>query len=108
MLFWDEMRVGGLDQIRHRWAPRGMKLVQKVAMRFEWVYLVLAVAPGRGEIWWTWIPTMGAESHKKALEAAAQATGMEAVIWDRAPGHRAKALAGVAVRRIYLPLTRRS
>ena len=33
----------------------------------------------------------------------AQATGMVAVIWDRAPGHRAKALEGVAVRRIYLP-----
>jgi len=103
VLFWDEMRLGGLDQVRHRWAPRGMKLVQKVEMRFEWTYLVLAVAPGSGEIWWTWIADMRAESHKQALEAAVQATGMAAVIWDRAPGHRAKALEGVPVRRIYLP-----
>ena len=80
-----------------------MKLVQKVEMRFEWTYLVLAVAPGSGEIWWTWIADMRAESHKQALEAAVQATGMAAVIWDRAPGHRAKALEGVPVRRIYLP-----
>jgi hypothetical protein len=37
----DEMRLGLHGQVRRRWAPRGIKLRQRVEVRYEWRYLTL-------------------------------------------------------------------
>ena len=101
-MFWDEMRLGCIGQVRRRWAPRGLKVVQKVRVAYEWRYLVLAVAPCTGQLWWTWLEDMGAESLQRALEQAKKEIRLEVVIWDRAPGHRARCL-GATVERIFQP-----
>ena len=42
-LYWgDEMRLGLIGQVRRLWAPRGVKVVQAVEYKREWLYLNLS------------------------------------------------------------------
>lgn len=60
-------------------APRGVKVVQRLQLRYEWSYLVLAVSPLTGEIRWEWVERMKKEQLLPVLEKWA----LEAVVWDR-------------------------
>jgi DDE superfamily endonuclease len=93
--FADEMRLGLHGRVRRVWAPRGVKVRQRVQLRYEWRYLALAVDPLAGTLRWRWLPNL----RKEAVAAAAsdwKADGLAAIVWDGAPGHRAKAVRAVA------------
>jgi transposase len=90
------MRVGLMGQVRRRWTPRGVKLRQRVAFGRVWRYLVLAVDGIRGELRWSWIENMKGESIEKAVRVWKE-EGVEAVVWDRAGGHRTKKVREVGV-----------
>jgi hypothetical protein len=95
----DEMRLGLRGQTRKVLAPKGVKVVQPVQLVYEWSYLVLAVSPLSGEIKWEWIERMRQEYIRPVLEGWA----LEAVVWDKAPSHRAKSLAELGTTRVFLP-----
>ncbi len=98
LFFGDEMRVGLLGQVRRRWAPRGVKLRQRVQFGRVWRYLALAVDGRRGRLSWTWTENMKGESIAQTVRTWKE-TAVEAVVWDRAGGHRT-----IAVRQVGLPL----
>lgn len=98
-LFWgDEMRVGLLGQVRRRWTPRGVKLRQRVQFGRVWRYLALAVEGRQGRLAWTWTENMKGVSLAQAVRHWQEAA-VEAVVWDRAGGHRTH-----IVRAVGLPL----
>ena len=73
--------------------------MQRLQLRYEWSYLILAVSPLSGEIRWEWIERMRKEQIRPVLERWA----LETVVWDRAPSHRAKILGELPTTRVYLP-----
>jgi DDE superfamily endonuclease len=102
-LAWgDEMRVGLCGQVRRVWAPRGVKVRQRVQWARVWRYLALTVNGLRGEMSWTWIANMKKESIAGAVREW-QKAGVEAVVWDRAGGHQAHLVREVGVRLIAQP-----
>jgi hypothetical protein len=98
LAFGDEMRVGLCGQVRRVWAPRGVKVRQRVQLRREWRYLALAVDGLRGTLRWCWIASMQGAAIAEAVKYW-QDQGLEAVVWDGASGHR-----GPAVRQVGLTL----
>ncbi len=95
----DEMRLGLRGQTRRVLAPKGAKVVQRLQLRYEWSYLVLAVSPLTGELRWEWIERMRQEHLRPVLER----WNLEVVVWDRAPSHRAKSLKELETARVFLP-----
>lgn len=95
----DELRLGLRGQTRKVLAPKGVKVVQRLQLRYEWSYLVLAVSPLTGEIRWEWVERMRKEQILPVLER----WSLEAVVWDRAPSHRAKVLGELPTKRVFLP-----
>lgn len=82
------MRLGLLGQVRRVWAPRGVKIRQALEMTYEWEYLNLVVNGLEGTLYWEWTVDMKGSSIAEALTTM-QDKGIEAIVWDRAPGHRA-------------------
>jgi DDE superfamily endonuclease len=96
-LYWgDEMRIGLLGQVRRRWSPRGMKLRQRVTFGRVWRYLALVVDGIQGQLHWCWMANMKGESIAQAVGAWKEQE-VEAVVWDRAGGHRTKLVQDVGV-----------
>ena len=87
----DEMRLGLISQVRRVWAPVGLKIVQKIQITYTYIYLHLAVDGINGTIDWIWAENMKQDSVVKAVEAWQEA-GIQALIWDGAPSHRANAV----------------
>ena len=85
--------------LRRVLAPKGVKVVQPLQLRYEWVYLLLAVNPETGELRWRWIERMRQEHIKPVLSEWA----LEGLIWDRAPSHRAKSLRELPTELVFLP-----
>jgi hypothetical protein len=103
VIVWaDEMRVGLIGQLRRRWLPRGVKLRQKLELKYVWRYLVLAVDPIKGRLWWRWVERLRKESIFEVLKWF-KAEGIEAVIWDNAPGHTAGLIRACGVPTVNLP-----
>lgn len=102
-VYWsDEMRMGLLGQVRRVWAPRGIKVIQKVEFERKWLYLNLAVNGKSGTLRWAWSENMKSETIAGVLEGWGK-EGVKVVVWDRAPGHHGKAYEGVHVQRIEQP-----
>lgn len=96
-VWWsDEMRLGLLGQVRRVWGIRGIKIRQKVELKYEWRYLSLAVDVIQGRLLWQWTPNMKKETVRAVVEEWQEA-GVEALVWDRAPGHGAKVVAAVGL-----------
>lgn len=95
----DEMRLGLRGQTRKVLAPRGIKVVQPLQLVYEYGYLILAVCALTGELKWEWIERMNQEQIRPVLEKWA----LEAVVWDRAPSHRAQSLSELETARVFLP-----
>jgi transposase len=96
-IWWsDEMRLGLLGQVRRVWGIRGVKIRQKLELKYEWRYLALAVDVMQGQLRWKWTPNMKKETVREVVEEW-QGTGVEALVWDRAPGHGAKIVAAVGL-----------
>ncbi len=98
----DEMRVGLLGQMRRRWLPRGVKLRQRLELKRVWRYLVLAVDPLRGQLWWQWVERLRQDSVLAALRAL-EGQGIEAMVWDNAPWHTARRVQHSGVVTVHLP-----
>src|SRR5689334_3828676 len=90
------MRIGLLGQVRRRWTPRGVKLRQRVAFGRVWRYLVLAVDGRSGALQWSWIANMKGASIAAAVQVWKEAE-VEAVVWDRAGGHRTRVVREMGV-----------
>lgn len=102
-LFWsDEMRVGLIGSVRRVWASVGVKVVQLLEYKHEWVYLNLAVNGLTGVLLWDWRPNMKATSIASIVHAWSE-QDVAAVVWDRAQGHRGSAYADSPVKRIEQP-----
>jgi transposase len=81
------MRLGLCGQVRKVWAPRGVKVRQRLQFQRVWRYLALAVDGCQGSLTWCWIASMKGESIAEAVQHWRN-QGIEAVVWDRASGHR--------------------
>jgi transposase len=102
-VYWgDEMRVGLLGQVRRRWTPCGMKLRQRVAFGRVWRYLALVVDGIEGRLQWCWIANMKRESIAEAVSKWKE-RAVEAVVWDRAGGHRSPLVREVGLALIEQP-----
>jgi hypothetical protein len=97
--FADELRLGLRGQVRRVLAPRGVKVVQRVQTEYRWAYLLLAVEPRAGALKWRWLERLRVEQLAPVLEEWA----LGCVVWDGAPGHKAKRLAALATARVPLP-----
>jgi hypothetical protein len=84
------------------WAPVGVKVRQRVPLRYEWRYLSLAVDAVHGCLWWPWHTTMRKEAIAPVVTAW-QAAGVAALVWDGAPAHRAKLVRDVGVTLVTQP-----
>jgi transposase len=84
----DEMRLGLHGQVRRRWAPRGIKLRQRVEVKYQWRYLALAVSAA-GALQWRWLDNMNKDGIAETVGAWRDG-GIDALVWDSAPSHRAK------------------
>jgi len=98
----DEMRLGLHGRVRRVWAPRGVKVRQRVQLRYEWRYLALAVDGVAGRLWWRWLPSMRKEAVAPAVAAWREA-GIAALVWDGAPAHRARLVRDVGVALVTQP-----
>ena len=82
----DELRLGLRGQVRRVLAPRGAKVVQRLQLRYQWAYLLLAVDPRAGTLrrrWLEWAP--------------------DAVVRDGHGAHSATLLADLPTARVRLP-----
>lgn len=95
----DELRLGLRGQVRRVLAPRGVDVRQRLQLKYQWAYLLLAVDPRAGTLRWRWLERCRAAPIKEALEAWA----LDAVVWDGAGAHRAKLLADLPTTRVRLP-----
>jgi hypothetical protein len=95
------MRLGLHGQTRRRWTPRGVKLRQKVEVRYVWRYLALAVDPA-GHLRWRWLERFRKEPVAETV-AAWRADGVAALVWDNAPSHLAHLVRGAGPPLVRLP-----
>jgi transposase len=95
----DELRLGLRGQVRRVLAPRGVKVVQRLQLTYQWAYLLLAVDPRAGTLRWRWLERCRAEPIKAAL--AEWAPG--AVLWDGHGAHTARLLDQLPTVRVRLP-----
>lgn len=95
----DELRLGLRGQVRRVLAPRGLDVTQRLQLKYEWAYLLLAVDPRAGTLRWRWLARCRAGPIKEALAEWAP----DAVVWDGAGAHRAKLLADLPTARVRLP-----
>ncbi len=93
------MRMGLLGQVRRVWAPRAVKVIQKVEFERKWLYLNLAVNGRSGTLRWTWSENMKSETIADVLEGWGKEE-VKVVVWDRAPRHHEKAYEGVHLQQI--------
>ena len=95
----DEQRIGLRGTTRRVWGRRGVKVHQRLQLRYEWAYLFAAVDARAGTIWWDWLETMRAADLRPVL-AELRARGLlDALVWDGAPSR-----ADADVRAAGLPL----
>jgi transposase len=98
----DEMRLGLLGRVRRVWGIRGIQIRQKVECTYQWRYLSLAVDGVGGQLWWSWSPNLKKET-VQAVVREWQEAGIGALVWDRAPSHRAKVVKAVGLPLIEQP-----
>jgi hypothetical protein len=84
----DEMRLGLISQVRKVWCSIGTKVVQKVQISYKYLYLHLAVDGINGTLHWEWAENMKQEAVIKVVTSWQEA-GIDAIVWDGAPSHRA-------------------
>jgi transposase len=97
--FSDEMRLGLRGQTRRVLARRGVRPVQRLQLRYEWSYLLLAVDPLEGSLRWRWIDRMNKDHPLPVLREWA----LSCVVWDGAPAHKARAMSELPTVRAPLP-----
>lgn len=94
----DALRLGLRGLVRRVWAPRGSTIIQQQDLRYQWIYLALAVDGALGTLRWRWQTSMKATAVAETVQAW-EAERPSCLVWDGAASHRAK-----AVRALGLPL----
>jgi hypothetical protein len=97
----DEMRLGLRGQVRRVWGIRGIKVRQRVECTYQWSYLALAVDP-LGALYWRWLPNLKKEQVAQVV-GEWRGAGIEGLVWDNAPGHKARVVREVGVKLVPLP-----
>ena len=69
---------------------------------YQWRYLSLAVDGIGGQLWWRWTPNLKKETVQEVVQEWHEA-GIGALVWDRAPSHRAKVVKAVGLPLIEQP-----
>ena len=69
VLLADELRLGLRGQVRRVLAPPGVDVRQRLQLKYEWAYLLLAVDPRAGTLRWHWLERPRAAPIKEALAA---------------------------------------
>jgi hypothetical protein len=95
----DELRLGLRGQVRRVLAPKGVKVRQRVQVRYEWAYLLVGVDPRTGALRWEWLARMRQEQLRPVLAA----WGLDGVVWDGAGAHRGRRLQDLPTARVFLP-----
>ena len=88
-------RVGGV---------RGVKVVQRLQLVYEWKYLFLVVDFVRGKLEWAWIDSMGSEMVARAVLGVRRHTQVRALVWDGAGSHRSDWVRSVSGSRLWYSL----
>ena len=99
--FADEMRLGLHGQVRRRWCSRGFKLIQPLEIRYLWRYLALAVTP-TGQLWWRWLTAFRKDPVAEVVREW-QEQGVDALVWDNAPAHKAHVVRDTGMPLLPLP-----
>jgi hypothetical protein len=73
-----------------------------VECTYQWRYLSLAVDGIGGQLWWRWTPNLKKETVQEVVQEWQEA-GIGALVWDRAPSHRAKVVKAVGLPLIEQP-----
>jgi hypothetical protein len=86
--FGDELRLGLRGTTRRVWGRRGIKVRQRLQLKYDWRYLFAAVDGQAGRIWWNWAPSMKAEALWPTIAGIQEMDILDALVWDNAPSHR--------------------
>jgi hypothetical protein len=86
--FGDELRLGLRGTTRRVWGRRGVKVRQRLQLKYEWRYLFATVDGQSGRIWWNWVPSMKAEALWPTIAGLQEMAVLEGLVWDNAPSHR--------------------
>ena len=95
----DELRLGLRGQVRRVLGRRGVRVSQRLQLRYQWTYLLLAVDPRAGTLRWRWLERCRAALIKEALAD----WQWDAVLWDGHGAHTATLLADLPTVRLRLP-----
>jgi DDE superfamily endonuclease len=101
--FADELRLGLRGTSRRVWGRRGVKIRQRVQLKYDWWYLFAAVDGQAGTVSWTWVDSMQATDLVPLLEALRANAPLDAIVWDGAASHRDATVRAVGVPLIALP-----
>ena len=93
--FADEMRVGLRGMVRRVGGVRGLKVVQRLQLVYEWKYLFLVVDFVRGKLEWAWMDSMKSETVARAVLGVRRHTQVRALVWDGARSHRSELVRSV-------------
>ena len=96
------MRVGLMGMVRRVWAPRGVKVIQPLALTYTWRYLALAVNGLTGTLHWAWTTSMKQDAIATVV-AEWRDAGIDALVWDGAASHRGRRVREVGVALITQP-----
>ncbi len=99
----DELRLGLVGAPRRRWGIRGVQIVPPLQRRSAWSDLVLLVEGERGQLWWTWQPTMQADHLLVTWADRRVPDHVAAVGWDGAPAHRERRVRALGLPLLALP-----
>jgi hypothetical protein len=97
------MRVGLRGTVRRVRGRRGVKVRQRLQLRYEWRYLFLAVDSRAGKLYWCWLDSMAADEAMAAVGGIQEAGVVSALVWDGAPGHRDEDVVGLGLPLVGLP-----
>lgn len=101
--FADEQRIGLRGTTRRIWGRRGVKVRQRLQLRYEWAYLFAAVDARAGTIWWDWVDTMQAVELRPVLAEVRARDLLDALVWDGAPSHADADMRAVGLPLVALP-----
>jgi hypothetical protein len=101
--FADELRLGLRGTTRRVWGRRGIKVRQRLQLKYEWRYLFAAVDGQTGRVWWGWAPTMKAEALWPLVAGLQEMAVLDGLVWDNAPSHRDADIADVGLALVPLP-----
>ena len=89
--------------VRRVWGRRGVKIRQRLQLKYQWRYLFLVVDGVAGKLHWCWLASMGGDEVLAAVGGLQEAGEVAALVWDGAPSHRAEEVRAAGLPLIGLP-----